>query len=189
MNVFDKKPTLAARTLCRVWLACTLFASFSFSAFDPKPSPELVYCPLQREWVERSPQIDFPSGPQLDEICADGNRKVDFLKALIANALPRPEIAAGELFLRYSESGERGLEELPSAPPRPDAPFAQIVGDRTLAAAFRLDLESPAFRPDSIGTFPRSPTFESAADFPPARFALLSGISVRTAARAPPLSL
>ena len=127
MRTSVREGHLLRRTISCVWLICFTFTSFSILAFDSPGSPDLVFCPLQKQWVKKNPPPRVADN-SLAEICASGKSKSAFVDQL---ALTRRSISehshATDQFFKFAARGKQVFDALPRKPDLPDQPPASLA--------------------------------------------------------------
>lgn len=160
------------------------------AAASVRPSA-LVFCPLQKTWVEKNaaPRVERESF--LRNICAVGKRKKDFLAEISQNLRLLSSIADREqsesLFFRYAEGGRQALASASSAPNAPDPTFIHSPKSEKSVGGERINLAERKLEAFSLPQLPRPPTFQSVVNFPAPRSVKLTSVSRRIKPRAPPV--
>lgn len=130
-------------------------------AFDSPRSPDLVFCPLQKQWVAKSLPVKVRSFP-LAGICAPSKDKAAFVSALALRALAKGTAKrpfSEDLFFNFQAKGERALTDDPSAPESPGQQLTPVklmrdggAGGRstfTAATVQIFSLNRPLLRPSA----------------------------------------
>jgi hypothetical protein len=175
-----------------------LFLCFAFSSlttpasFDFPRSPDLVFCPLQKEWVKRS-LGPIRTEPVLADICAGNQEKESFANRLILAAgaslkIQSPE-AVESLFFSYPTKGDRAFTELPPRPNNPDQQLISVKRVQNAGSTNRLVFAAGIIQIFSINRLSRPPTQNAASNFISQKYRDLETISHAIAPRAPPVSL
>jgi hypothetical protein len=170
-----------------VWMVCVLFSSLSVFATESPRSGDLVFCPLQNQWVK----INQPSRPlsDLDIICAGDKLKAQFVEGLIRSGHVIGPMADGEkLFFAYAAKGDRSFTKLP-LPNDPDTPPLSLA--RNEANAYINQVEYYFCRAQSffLDQLPQPLILSDAANVHVSRFYKASLVLTAVSPRGPPLSL
>lgn len=172
-----------------VWLVCVAMTAVSVVAFEGERSSDLVFCPLQNQWVKKAE----PPQPKLSlaAICSPGGQKARFLEKLInrVETSVTDAVSLENLFFGFQAKGERAFVEFPPSPGAPDEHFAVIERaqsgtgiNRTIAVAVTAQIFS-------LAQLSRPPTHSPSANFATPRVRQLDPISASVAPRGPPVSL
>lgn len=115
--------------------ALSLFTSAIWLPLLKSPSDDLVYCPLQKAWVERTPEKKVQRVLELDDICAAKVLKNSFLGSLAAVAKFQNDFDPDAVFWSFAERGEIDR----SLPLPPGSPGLFTTGDRCFPAKGNQD--------------------------------------------------
>ena len=180
----------ATQTIVFVLLFCITFGSLSSFAFDSPRSPDLVFCPLQQQWVKKSePAMPLAKGLLVD-ICASNKDKESFGGKLVQNIKISGKLTPENLFFEYQAKGDRAFAEMPSAPNPPDFPLVTLAKVQGASGVSRDDFPFAITTVLSLTQLSRPPTSRAAVD----NFSLpahpnLAIIAPAMAPRGPPVSL
>jgi hypothetical protein len=111
------------------WLLCVALSSMSVFAIEAPNRDDVVFCPLQRQWVAKAaPRIVEEPG-SLSNICGSAKSKTDFLRQLAA-AVPKSEaghrVNTNELFFNFQIRGYNAFLEIRRLPNEPKTPLLFI---------------------------------------------------------------
>lgn len=121
------------------------------------PDENLVYCPLQKTWVQQNvpqPKIE----DSLENICASDKLKSQFSLQLSQKTLgfqPKTE----KLFFNYLQKGDLAFAEINHHPNLPDSNLAQNHKTETVANNLRQRIERSELIKFILQAAPRPPTF------------------------------
>ena len=176
--------------MAAMWLVCVSLTAVSVVAFEGERSSDLVFCPLQNQWVKRSdpPKPKF----SLAAICAGSKTKDRFLEKLTE----RSDVAVSDadslenLFFGFQAKGEQAFAEMPSSPYSPEKQIAAIETIQTGTSTSRATVTAAAFTKNfTLAQFSRPPTREVRSNFASLHSCELNAFSVSVAPRGPPVSL
>jgi hypothetical protein len=114
-------------SLALVWLTATLCLGITLD--ESQQSIEgLVYCPLQKKWVEELSAPPTPKVSPIDAICSSSKRKGNFTQEILNGVATRfrtySEDEFLEIFFAYSTEGRIALSRVPVFPE-----FSELLGD------------------------------------------------------------
>lgn len=164
--------------------AIALFVSGLCLPISNRIDEDLVYCPLQKAWVERIPEKRIEFKFDFDKMCAAGGLKDAFVRTLITtssiNVTENPE----SLFFTFVESGEieAATHSLPD-----DSDFF-IPGKLPAFTVRQNDSIAKIGQRLSVSLLARPPTDQKLDDYPPSRLTDLSSDRGSLRPRAPPIS-
>jgi len=175
--------------MAAMWLICVSLTALSVVAFEGERSSDLVFCPLQNQWVKRSdpPKPKF----SLAAICAGSKTKDRFLEKLAE----RSDVAVSDadslenLFFGFQSKGEQAFAEMPSSPNSPERQIAAIETFQTGTATNRTIVAAAVANKFTLAQFSRPPTREVRSNFASLHSRELNAFSVSVAPRGPPVSL
>lgn len=168
-----------------VGLAFCFLLNLLGSAVPAKHRSDLVYCPLQKAWVEGSRQKVETARVDLDDICAADKLKSTFLLA-ISSRIKIETSADDDSFFNFIRSGVIG----PGSPTLPGTPQAISEFNATpkVATQNRSDKHGTIEQLLTLTALSRPPTIADEPDFTlPIGHVLRSEI-VSGPSRAPPIS-
>ena len=118
-----------------VWLLLLVIGggSLNFQSFQTPVSPNLVYCPLQKQWVKPDEPRAKIERPPFDEICATDARKSS-LQFELALKTPRP--LTEKIVFDYLERGDRLIAELNGLSGAPEQRFDKQTNFEKAASNF-----------------------------------------------------
>ena len=173
-------------------LISVFLCSISLAGLGSDRSSDLVFCPLQKQWVKRLEPERIVRREPLTDICAPKKDKTVFLEKLLGSFRSKIGIykAAniGELFLNYKAKGNGAFSELPSSPPERKTPL--FVVDKVLSGsvANRFGNIATIVQIFSLEHLSRPPTQTAKSHFSPALFSDLESVSTSTSPRGPPMA-
>ncbi|MBX7174633.1 MAG: hypothetical protein K1X72_26900 [Pyrinomonadaceae bacterium] len=152
------------------------------------PDENLVYCPLQKTWVQQNvpqPKIE----DSLENICASDKLKSQFSLQLSQKTLgfqPKTE----KLFFNYLQKGDLAFAEINHHPNLPDSNLAQNHKTETVANNFRQEIGQQDLAGFTLQQIARPPTFVKEINFFASQSAQpLDQISRNINPRSPPFSI
>lgn len=149
------------------------------------PSDDLVYCPLQKTWVERVPEKKVQRVLELDDICAAKVLKNSFLGSLAAVAKFQNDFDPEAVFWSFAERGEIDR----SLPLPPGSPGLFTTGDRYSPAKGNQDpFDTELAEVIDPARLPRPPSANGVLNIHRSNTTPLSGSTDSSQPRAPPLS-
>ncbi|MEP7075344.1 MAG: hypothetical protein ABI878_05995 [Acidobacteriota bacterium] len=84
------------------------------SSFAASPSSDLVFCPIQREWVRKSEERERAGRVLLADICAPLELKAGFSRRLFVKSVA--PIDAEDLFFDFVAMGDQAFLAIPCGP-------------------------------------------------------------------------
>lgn len=172
-----------------VWMVCVLITALSVVAFEGKGSSDLVFCPLQKQWVKRS----APAKPKISlaDICSSDKEKTHFFNRLILNSgiAYADKSSPEDLFFAFQAKGDQALKEIPSSPDFPERKLTSLIKVQTGSRISQTVLVAVVTQVLSFEQFSRPPTENLSANFTSRRVSDIDNISPSIAPRAPPVSL
>lgn len=165
-------------------------SSISVFAVDASNNGDLVFCPLQRQWVKKSEPKKVKSKEPLSDICGSKKTKTVFLHELILAA--NTEVKAGhnvnigELFVSFSAKGGKAFSELPSAPDSPKMPLTvieKVQGGANIGRGGFVAITTQIF---SLEQLSRPPTRNTASNFCSPQMTDLLSVAYAIHTRGPP---
>ncbi len=169
-----------------------LLFSLCFSCFilplnNQFPDENLVYCPLQKTWVQQNvpqPKIE----DSLENICASDKLKSQFSLQVSQKTLgfqPKTE----KLFFNYLQKGDLAFVEINQHPNLPDSNLAQNHKLETATNNFRQEIGQQDLAEFTLQQIARPPTFVNSTKFDFQFVQTLDQISRNINPRSPPFSI
>lgn len=153
---------------------------------------DLVFCPLQKQWVKRLEPKQVESKEALSDICGNKNTKTVFLHELIIAA--NTKVKAGhnvkivELFISFSAKGGKAFSELPSAPDSPKMPLNVVEKVQGGASIGRNGFVAISTQIFSLEQLSRPPTLKTVSNFYPPQLTDLQSVACSIHTRGPPIA-
>lgn len=183
---------LANRGVLLLGLISVFFCSISLAGLESDRSSDLVFCPLQKQWVKRLEPGKIVLPAPLTDICAPKKDKTVFLEKLLGSFRSKfgnyQTTNIGGLFLSYKVKGDRAFSEMPSSPPEPKAPFSFVEKVLSGTVANRFGHIATIVQIVSLEQLSRPPTQTSEALFSPVFLRDLETFSTSTSPRGPPIA-
>lgn len=152
-------------------------------------SSDLVFCPLQNQWVKKNER----SKPTLSisALCAPAGEKIRFLKKLVeaVDLSVADESSLENLFFGYQVQGDSAFAGFPSSPGTPDRQVVVIETFQTSSGTHRPIVVAAVTKVFALEQFSRPPTFKIPANFAQNSSPDNDPVSASIAPRAPPVSL
>lgn len=154
--------------LIKAWASffAIVLATIPFLPVSSPASQNLVYCPLQKQWVKRSERVEKPV-VSFTDICTGTRGKAEFLGRLSlvsrrSNTVT-DQTKADSYFFSYVKRGDAAFAGLPSAPDAPET--LATISPLTQAGSSIVNLDPPVVGSTalSLDAFPR-PTTPIAGD-------------------------
>ncbi len=175
-----------------VWLTSILLFALPLSVTQTSEEG-LVFCPLQKKWVDANPpQIAPPSSP-LSEICAASKKKTEFSKQLLSvlNTAFRQSSRADvtDLYFAYSKEGKTAFSRFGDLPNSPELPGNVLVSRDSVSSSSQRNI-LPIAIPAAVGFDAYKETLVAAENpyFEREEFEMPTSVSRSLQPRAPPLS-
>lgn len=178
------------------WLILFCISLCLMPAFGQKSiaSADLVYCPLQKNWVAKNsaPMPPIRAGKPLGEICSSERQKEVFFFDLSKNLNFRQIVfnqQNGEkLFFNYLEKGKQAFAEIAPSQNLPDRQLAKLAStEKSTGGNYRTDFIQTPSEVFALHQFPRPPTVHKVVSDNSFSFREIKTISRRIAPRAPPV--
>lgn len=183
---------IAARISAWLILLCVVFSSLSVSARAEAKSNDLVFCPLQKTWVQRYVAPVKYKEP-LDEICASPRQKSSFF-AIVSKKVPLLRFVpnsreAEKLFFQYLEKGKQAFSKLAPAPNLPESQLGKLADTEKSGSNYQTDFSKDKAESFIFARHSRPPPVREVSFLAHQIFYKLETISRRIQPRAPPVSL
>lgn len=174
-------------------LLCIGFFGIVLQIINSFDRDGLVYCPLQKKWVEEN-QKQIPVENPLDEICAVEETKHSYLKDLVTSINLIPFNSASfdteKLFFEYSAKGYGAFAELGNQQQFPNRDTSILTASERSSGAYKNEFvkkqSSDSVELNSL----RPPNFSAVStkfEFPPVY--KRTRVSLQILARPPPVKL
>ncbi len=178
------------RAVSCIWLVSFLFTSLTVLAFNSPDSPDLVFCPLQKQWVKKTPPRPVRSTTPLAEICASGNSKTLFARSLVLNLRPGVgSVENADLFFKFLGKGDRAFNDVTLVPGLPNLPpksLERVQNSDSIGRVGSYLHAVMATAPEFLSWQMPPPAYSVFNLADPPKFA---GVSRSLSPRAPPVSL
>lgn len=191
---FDAKRRIIAQVIAWLILCCVSLGSIPVFGQQPsKSSPDLVFCPIQKAWVEKyvpKPQIRYKK--PLADVCAPERVKNKFFfevsqKVPLLRFIPN-SATAEKLFFDYAEKGKQAFTDKITAPQ--NAPESRLeksnAEHKSTGNNFQTKFDKIRSQGFNLAQAARPPTTQTVALFEQFALRNLESISRRIAPRAPP---
>jgi hypothetical protein len=131
-----------ARAFCVLTLICSAFASLPVFSFDRANAADLVFCPLQRQWVKRQPLAPAKPTESLSDVCAADRDKAAFADRLILKAAGRSiaDEAIVSLYFEFGAKGDAAFLDARSRSNSPEKPTSSFSKKEIGSSSVRSDL-------------------------------------------------
>jgi hypothetical protein len=159
---------------------------------DSPRSPDLVFCPLQKQWVAKSVPAPVRGHALLPEICAGTAEKTNFLSKLALNPniiKSGGETTAADLFFSFRAKGDRAFAGRGDLPGAPNTPTASVVKAQNYVCTARFDLVTGGVNIAPIKRPSRSSAYDLKLPFPAIQSYELESNELSINPRGPPVSL
>lgn len=182
-----------ARVFAWLILLCISFACLPTFAHQTSKSSELVFCPIQKLWVQKYvPPVKIRQA--LDEICASDRQKGQFFFEMSKKLPPLRFVHDSDqtkkLFFNYLEKGKQALAEISPTQNIPEPQLAKIAAtQKSTGGSYETDFGKIKTEIFVLAQRPRPPTVQKTVSFETVSFIKLETISRRLQPRAPPVSL
>lgn len=175
-----------------VWLTGLLLFALPFSVTQPSEEG-LVYCPLQKKWVDPNPPKIAPPPSPLDEICAASKKKAEFSGQLLSalstafRQYSRTDIT--DLYFAYAKEGKTAFSRFGSPPNSPELPGNIFASRDSVSSSSQRNI-LPVATPVAVGFDSYKNTLFAAENpyFEREEFEIPTSISRSLQPRAPPFS-
>lgn len=183
---------LAVSWLVLLAFVCSAFGSISALDRGRADRTGLVFCPLQKKWVNEGHSGKAAPAVPLSDICAPRRRKSAFTASLVkvvgSQISVNKNLDLTELFFAFEAKGSRAFASLPSAPKTPQDPTT-VSERRVVTTGVERDgfVAVPA-KEFSFEQLSRPPTAASAANIHLLQIADLKAVASTISPRGPPLA-
>lgn len=187
------KRKIPARVFAWLILLSVSFASLPTFAQKSAKSSDLVFCPIQKLWVQKYVAPAEVKQP-LDEICASDSQKGQFFfemsKKMPLLRFVHDSDRTEKLFFNYLEKGKRAFAEFAPTQNFPEQQLAKLsAAQKSTGGSYKTNLDKIQTEVFVLAQRPRPPTVQNIASFKTTAFRSLETISRRIQPRAPPVSL
>jgi hypothetical protein len=183
---------LAVSWLALLAFVCSAFGSISALDRGRADRTGLVFCPLQKKWVNEGYSGKAAPAVPLSDICAPRRRKSAFTASLVkvvGSQIPvNKNLDLTELFFAFEAKGSRAFASLPSAPDAPRPPTTLSEKTVVTAGIDRNGFIAVPAKEFSFEQLSRPPTASSATNFHLPQIADLKTVAHVTNPRGPPLA-
>lgn len=175
-----------------LWLLGIVFASVPVFANGPNVSGDIVFCPLQNQWVKRNAEAPTVRRTPFTDLCAGSQDKDTFINKLILKVARNVSFGdrarAEAIFFDYKASGEISFSELPSKPDLPSPPQASVSKVINAVNGIRIDPSITNTQVHWQRRTSRRQTCKHAVKFSRKQLRDLQPISIAVKPRGPPVS-
>lgn len=182
---------IPARVFACLILLCISFSSLPAFAHQSSKSSDLVFCPLQKTWVQKYiPPVKVKE--PLGEICASDRQKDSFFFEM-SERLPllrfiQDSEQTEKLFFNYTEKGKRAFAGILPPENLPESQLAKLASTGKIAGNnYKTNFDRDKSEAFVLAQRPRPPTIQNVASFETTTFRELKTISRRIQPRAPPV--
>lgn len=187
----------AASLQIAMWIVviCVLTGSVPALGVPDPISPDLVYCPLQKAWVNRRGDAEPPETKYaLDEICSPADQKRSFVaeasKHFLARQAGKDTEGAEKLYFNYLDKGRRAFTEINPLNNVPEQRLeSSSVKQKSAGANHSADFSQDLTEVFSLELFARPPTGYRSSKFDSQISIKLETISRNINPRSPPFSI
>ncbi len=173
-------------------MICSVFNTLVVFAVETPNNGDLVFCPLQRQWVKKSEPKRVVAKAPLSDICGSKKTKAVFLLEMIlaANVKVKAEhnVNIGELFVSFSAKGGKAFSELPSAPDSPKRPLTVVDKVQAGSISSRGDFLAITTQIFSLQQLSRPPTELAVSNFYSPQITDLQSAAYAINTRGPPVA-
>gem|GEM_PF-5290130 len=155
---------MIGRVACWVWLAAIVCGAMPLRAETRgQIDSDLVFCPLQKEWVRRDSSAAERT-QAISDICAPESEKAAFIKALAASG-GKTFLAAKSIeriFLDHAGKSRREMSDLPRLPEKTSTPAVENAHSSAPANTSADNAADVAVEIFTVNLRPRTPTRSAA---------------------------
>ena len=178
---------ISVRLASYAWLVCIFCTSLTVFSLESPRSGDVVFCPLQKQWVRKNPPRAAPAA-EIASFCVSEKSKDAFLGSISQKAVKINPSGGEAAFFNFLAKGERSFAEIPPLPNAPEQGFVAVTRSEATGNVSRgkIALKTAIF---SFEQLSRPPTLAAVQDFPASQFFFSSTAHNSATLRGPPASL